>query len=355
MSGKLAVTALGLTLLLAMLMLNEKFQAQPPGVGVGHRAPPPSQASSPPQEVGASFSELSPAPAQAGTAKSEGPLTKAGLCTNTWYRSSKFERLFLEHPTELTDNQGILCKTLEEWNYLHTWLGLHTSDIQAADDSVFPTMCRAGSRPQRLEPLAGILRDPRYPCESINFKLHTDYLVVANKGDFPPESDSRNLFFDAGGSYFGAALLWFLETYDKKGLTMDEVFVWEAREVSDKDYWIRIPKKTRYKWQPKLTRYNAVPVVDGVDAEANPMTQIYKKCRPQDFCVFKLDIDTPLIENKIAAQFMEDPGNVKEFFYEHHVKTPVMGRGDRYGRTLRDSYELFLRLRQKGIRAHSWI
>jgi len=299
-----------------------------------------------------------PALVRTGTAELEGSSTAhGGVCTHTWYRSSKIERLFLERPNELTANKTILCKVLNDWNYLHTWLGRHTSaDIQNADDSVFPTMCRAGSKPQRLEPLAGILRDPRYQCKSKDFKKHTDYLVVANRWDFQPESDGRRLFFDAGGSVF-TSTMWFLELYASKGLPMDEIFIWEAREISDKAYWKGTSAQIRRKWQPKLTRNNGVPVVDGVGAADNPMTLIYKKCRPQDFCVFKLDIDAPLIENKIAAQLLENPGNLKEFFYEHHVFTPVMGRVsvEVQSLTLRDSYELFLRLREKGIRAHSWI
>ena len=93
----------------------------------------------------------------------------------------------------------------------------------------------------------------------------------------------------------------------------------------------------------------------------NPVARIHQLCRPLDFCAFKLDIDTPWVEMPVVEQLLENPGNLKEFFFEHHVVSPVMspwwargGPGAMKG-TTRDSYEIFTKLRQKGVRSHSWI
>ena len=35
-------------------------------------------------------------------------------------------------------------------------------------------------------------------------------------------------------------------------------------------------------------------------------------CGADDFCAFKLDIDTPKVEFPIVQQLVQDPGNLKE-------------------------------------------
>lgn len=37
--------------------------------------------------------------------------------------------------------------------------------------------------------------------------------------------------------------------------------------------------------------------------------RIYEQCRPQDFCVFKLDIDYSAVEVPIVMQILENPGD----------------------------------------------
>ena len=50
-----------------------------------------------------------------------------------------------------------------------------------------------------------------------------------------------------------------------------------------------------------------------------------------------------------------------EFYFEHHVLHSPMGRswtrgsGPALQQTLSDSYALFTRLRELGVRAHSWV
>ena len=286
-------------------------------------------------------------------------------CTRTWYESSSIEKLFYRNADVLTANRTILCETLKPWNYEDSWRRpIREGRARSPQSTMFSTLCREGFRPQVLEPLAGVLRDPRFLCDfdspDTNIHLGTrDWLVMADSSDYPPQPGTRRLFFDAGGTTFAPVMQWFAQTYEDRGLPLDEIYVWEVKNISEADYWANVPEHITNRYKPKLTRYNAVGIVTGLGAEHNPMTQIHKKCRAQDFCVFKLDVDTPSVEMPVVHQLIENPGHVSEFFFEHHVWSPLMFKwwGTRSGvnGTFQYSYDIFTRLRQKGIRAHSWI
>ena len=70
-----------------------------------------------------------------------------------------------------------------------------------------------------------------------------------------------------------------------------------------------------------------------------------------------------LIEEQLIAQILEDreiSSRIDDFYFEHHVLgSPMYFEGWRRGppltRTLADSYTTFTRLRELGIRAHSWV
>jgi len=93
---------------------------------------------------------------------------------------------------------------------------------------------------------------------------------------------------------------------------------------------------------------------------------IKKIAQPGDFLVLKLDIDTPSVELPILRELLNDPELlelVDEFFFEYHVSfapmnpswfgsaNPSIHTND----TLADSYNVFCTLREKGLRAHSWV
>ena len=79
--------------------------------------------------------------------------------------------------------------------------------------------------------------------------------------------------------------------------------------------------------------------------------------------MFKLDIDSKKIESDIVYYLLhhaeEELEWIDEFLWEHHVSNYVMAR--HWKKTMdtmmdiSESYEFFLRLRQLGIRAHSWV
>jgi hypothetical protein len=73
----------------------------------------------------------------------------------------------------------------------------------------------------------------------------------------------------------------------------------------------------------------------------------------------KLDIDTPAVEMPLVDQLLEDKeiqSRVQEFFFEHHTKIAEMvpSWGNKTQGLLSDTYDMFLRLRKAGVRAHAW-
>ena len=293
------------------------------------------------------------------------PVSPGRWCAETWYHSSQMEKVFRQDADRLTENETILCDTLRQFQYMDMWEApIRERTFRRPETLVFSTMCRQGFQPQVLEPLAGILRDPRFPCDTAKvgnkdaYAGSKEWLLLADSADFPPYEDTRRIFFDAGGTTFRSALLWFLRQYETRGLPLDEIFVWEAKTISDEDYWAGVPNSTRDLYRSKLTRFNGIPIVTDLGGYHNPVTHIRKRCRRQDFCVFKLDVDTPSVEMPIVYQLIEDPGHLSEFYFEHHVRSPIMSRFwglTRINGTVQYSYDLLSQMRQKGIRAHSWI
>jgi hypothetical protein len=233
---------------------------------------------------------------------------------------------------------------------------------------------------QFIEPIAGILRDPRFGCPEVTGLMHQDGEIV---GERYPQTDNlfstdwivfphadilnagaKSRFFDAGGTCFGDSLRFFLETYHAHGIVFDEVYVWEIQKQDVEAYWKDIPQEERAFWEPRLTFYNGIGISPNQTSEHNPVSRIFKDCAPEDFCVFKLDIDVPNLEWNLVEQLMALATNVPEgalkcdeFYFEHHVRNMVMQPhwGTAVMGTFADTYSLLDQLRRLGIRAHSWV
>ena len=256
-----------------------------------------------------------------------------------------------------------------------------------------------------LEPLFGALRDPRWLCEMSGtlqprirdlaravsdelgsppynpwmvggrpsttelghyFLLDADALgafargaaaaaAAAPAGEAPP----RALYFDAGASFWGDGfgLKQVLAHYAAMGLPFDEVFAWESsRSYNGGDFFADAPLRTQH-----ATHYVNMPVVTAPGDRNNPLSAIALVARPQDYVVFKLDVDNSAVELALTEQLISNVtllALVDEFFFEDHVDVREMhtfwSEFIGSGRTLRDSYELFGRLRAAGVRAHSY-
>lgn len=83
--------------------------------------------------------------------------------------------------------------------------------------------------------------------------------------------------------------------------------------------------------------------------------------KPDDYVVVKLDIDNSLVELEFVKQLLNRTDLhllIDEFFFEHHVNFQPMNPSwgtHKEVQQLADSYEIFKRLRQVGIRAHGWV
>ena len=110
-------------------------------------------------------------------------------------------------------------------------------------------------------------------------------------------------------------------------------------------------------------RYFNVPVETAQDAKANPLRALKSLGSVDDFIVVKVDIDTPSIEEPLIAQILDDEGLselIDELYFERHVLLSPMSKWwatglNDTGCAVQDSYALFHALRQRGIRAHSWV
>jgi hypothetical protein len=243
------------------------------------------------------------------------------------------------------------------------------------------TYSDGSSRSVALEPLIGLLRDHRASCQGepgTTFQPGVGYweMVVDKKmwvvmdpaavavarvgapkaGAPAPRAPAyaRALMFDMGGSRFMHAQggRWILRQYARAGLHFDHVYVWEAAPTSSAEYFAGAPEDALHR-----VHFFNWPVAPEEGSAANPFTLVKRFATPEDFVVVKLDIDTPSVEGPLARQLLEDTALqalVDVFFFEHHVHINDFKWPGGMEGTLVDSYDLFRRLREAGIAAHSW-
>jgi hypothetical protein len=178
---------------------------------------------------------------------------------------------------------------------------------------------------------------------------------------------------------------WIYDWYKKMGIVFDEVYAWEpskknrgkaSRSSSKANQYRRNGKNSKTHRQEHrvlasenleafypegVMHFFDVGVTDTVGAQHNPLHLISQLCKPEDFVVFKLDIDSKF-EINLVRQLLESPklmNLIDEFYYEHHVRNHVMrmhGLGknsdDKY--SLAAWYDMATAARSKGFRMHFW-
>ncbi|KAL8847569.1 MAG: hypothetical protein Q9221_007389 [Calogaya cf. arnoldii] len=177
----------------------------------------------------------------------------------------------------------------------------------------------------------------------------------------------QNIHLDLGSSYFGiwgadtgaASGQWFYNTYHARGQPFNRFIAVEVEKLDDTKAFQQIPDDL----VGVYTLMNVGLSMDKGD-HLNTIDMIKRVVKPEDFFVFKLDIDSAPIEEPIIKSLLEDDQSeggasalVDELMFEHHVNYDPMngpwgnpqGVGD-----LHRSYNVFRDLRRKGIRAHSW-
>ena len=147
-------------------------------------------------------------------------------------------------------------------------------------------------------------------------------------------------------------LLYICYSYER--IAFDRIFGFEYTVMDPVAFWGQIPDHL----MAVYTLIN-VGVTQLANSKFNPLTLLHQIATPQDYVIVKLDIDSPNIENDLMASITASDTNlVDELFYEHHVETPPMHscwstEGD-LPLKMSDSYAMFYKLREKGVRAHSW-
>ena len=156
------------------------------------------------------------------------------------------------------------------------------------------------------------------------------------------------------------------------GGNFTRVLAWEASKYDAPAFWRRVPASL----VPILQFFN-VPCDAEPEGKHNPWRVLAAIAKPSDYVVVKLDVDHQQTELALVDQLLSgnSPASrlVDEVFWEHHVAgslvcCPLLWRNNhgmgwermRFNttdvrQTLHGSYEIFSRLRQLGIRAHSWV
>mmetsp|Transcript_28505 Transcript_28505/g.73878 ORF Transcript_28505/g.73878 Transcript_28505/m.73878 type:complete len:421 (-) Transcript_28505:110-1372(-) len=204
-------------------------------------------------------------------------------------------------------------------------------------------------------------------CEKYS-AMSTSYLLVPAQDTVSRVAPGgTHFFFDLGSTWYNAGVAgerdsqkWFKETYERRGVEFDHILAWEARPVDHPQYWSVVPVDVA----TKLVFYNT-PAVTTPGHAQNPMTHILKRTRPSDYVVLKLDIDATEVESAFIQQLLSDPellARVDEVYWEHHVQNHPLANNPGEGWSghpldgdIAHSYDVFTLLRQKGVKAHSWI
>jgi len=227
-----------------------------------------------------------------------------------------------------------------------------------------------------IEPLISHLRFPLSHCAVFEPSNWHDAYYAWNAVEFkgwvippPPELRvTRKLYWDAGASDWvhgkgGPSLKFFYDMWERSGHVFDKVFAYEMTTPVE-DFYKTVPADLISR-----VHYEQCAVVSNPSDEtaSSPFlpSAIQRGGTPDDYILFKLDIDSPQIEQGTIDFILNDPDNfIDEVVWEHHISGNYLMTEGEFGWgpahdqaqvTLRESYDLFLRMRNKGIRAHSWI
>jgi len=222
-----------------------------------------------------------------------------------------------------------------------------------------------------IEPLVSHLRFPLAVCLHPNEDYYL-YREITFRGWIMPPSNGvrkeRKFYFDAGASDWedgagGPSLKYFYNMWKRHDILWDQIYAYEMT-TTRKEFYDIIPQE-----YANLVNYQQCPVSsspqdDSLQTPFLPL-EIQRKTNEDDYVLLKLDIDSPRVEQGTIDYILEHNNNggsfniIDEIFYEHHIlDNYLMSKwwGAGAAKTsMEESYRMFLNLRLKGIRAHSWI
>jgi hypothetical protein len=221
-----------------------------------------------------------------------------------------------------------------------------------------------------IEPLVSHLRFPLAKCLSMAEQEEHKYLLTTFKGwIIPPPPQTRTnrvLYFDIGSSSWnsttggGPAVKYFTPVWERQSIEFDEVYAFDADTPIAKFYQ-EYPDHMHAKVHYQQCTVSGSQE-EGSDLHPFVPNLIHRVARPDDYVLLKLDIDMPDVERAIIDFILQDPeSRITELVWEHHISGNYLME-EHWGQletldkaSLYDSYKYFLQLRQKGIRAHSWV
>ena len=212
-----------------------------------------------------------------------------------------------------------------------------------------------------MEPILPPMRHPDLCLEGGEHLMKMTYMVH----DFGSmcrrlKPTSRIVLVDMGASlqFHGDATqpaMYLTELYRKFGFYFDHIYAFEVTPIPPATVFSKVPAhlQASYHWIN-------VGVESDPSSLLNPLKMLLDNFRHDDFIVIKLDIDTASIELPLAMQLLEDDRYsmlVDQFYFEHHVFLQELASN--WGRSMNgsvlESLQLFSKLREKGIAAHSWV
>ena len=207
-----------------------------------------------------------------------------------------------------------------------------------------------------IEPLVSHLRHPLAECgpDGHLFLVDRSYILPGNTQAL------KQRLFDAGSSSWfegagGPSLSYFAQVWGRYGFSWDSIEAWEGK-TSVENFYKTVPPE----WKARITFHGQFI---STNPNQNPFVPliIENTTKKEDYVVFKLDIDSKAVETSIVEFILQwrNLDYIDEFVWEHHVQNYLMskywGRSQDMTKTIADSYQYFLKLRQLGVRAHSWV
>ena len=240
---------------------------------------------------------------------------------------------------------------------------------------------------QYIEPLIGLLRDPLSICLYKNIpatlKMHAIHALQSKRffllGPSAPyhnfqspepaiapwlyKANSQKILLDIGSSYFNGVkdakassltvgMRWFYEYFRAMSLRFDRIIAFEVEQYKPQEYWDQVPHDV-------VGSLIFLNIGINTTGKYNPWNILKSTARVDDYVMIKLDIDAPAMEKQLMYQILNDTtisSLIDEMFFEMHVRIIEMVHywGVHAPGDLRETYELFTKLRQLGIRMHSW-
>ena len=235
-------------------------------------------------------------------------------------------------------------------------------ELTERQEKLFSRFHYEDGRVELIEPLVGILREPRGICPGLpkrepcsrefllpmySFGTHRSTVAILDAG--------ASTWSDFNPAMCGASQQYLYQSYTHAGGQVTQMQGWDLKPLKPVEIFLDVPAKVL----PFYQYFN-------VALNANRTSKFYlwdyvmALSARVDAVSVKLDIDHPVIERDLVRDLL---GNqtvqsvLTEFFFEHHSNVNAMksfwgpmNPVDNLGRT----YEIMTQLREAGIRAHSW-